>query len=163
MTQIRREFNIELPLRVVFTKPTIASLALYILEEQCRLSGEIEELRAEPIRPLPRNENPPLSFGQRRLWFLNQLQPGSSAYNISNAIQLDGALDAGLLERCLTELARRHEVLRTTFAAEGDAPVQIYPSIGVRPARADRSDNGRTRAARTGSSPSNDCGSGAQL
>src|SRR5262249_20179118 len=99
VSQIRREFHIELPLRVIFAKPTIASLALHILEQKSRLSDEIEELLAEPIRPLPRNENLPLSFGQQRLWFLNQLQSGSAAYNISNAIQLAGSLDAGLLER----------------------------------------------------------------
>src|SRR2546428_3356535 len=66
-----------------------------------------------------------LSFAQQRLWFLAQLEPRSPAYNISSAIQIEGALDTASLERSLAEMARRHETLRTTFAAEDATPVQI--------------------------------------
>ena len=67
----------------------------------------------------------PLSFAQQRLWFLAQLEPRSPAYNISSAIQIEGPLDNAALERSLTEMSRRHETLRTTFATEDATPVQI--------------------------------------
>ncbi len=67
----------------------------------------------------------PLSFAQERMWFLHELDPHSSAYVISGAIRLRGALDAGVLELCFAELVRRHETLRTTFAPTREWPVQI--------------------------------------
>jgi amino acid adenylation domain-containing protein len=67
----------------------------------------------------------PASFSQQRLWFLHQLEPGGSAYNLLYAFKLDGRLDLVALERSLDEIARRHEILRTTFAADDGAPTQI--------------------------------------
>ncbi|MGO4430673.1 condensation domain-containing protein, partial [Streptomyces sp. MCAF7] len=58
---------------------------------------------------------PPLSFGQERLWFLDQLVPGSTAYVMSTGFRLVGDLDPVVLRRALDELVRRHEVLRTSF------------------------------------------------
>ena len=63
----------------------------------------------------------PLSFAQQRLWFLDQLEPGSPLYNIPAALRVEGPLDAGVLARCLGEIERRHESLRTVFAAPGTA------------------------------------------
>src|SRR4051794_24222029 len=57
----------------------------------------------------------PLSFAQQRLWFIDQLQPGSVFFNVSTALRLSGTLDAAAFGRALTEVVRRHEVLRTTF------------------------------------------------
>ncbi|MFL6332077.1 MAG: amino acid adenylation domain-containing protein, partial [Pyrinomonadaceae bacterium] len=71
-----------------------------------------------------------LSFAQQRLWFLDQLEPGSAAYNIPMAMRLAGRLDVTALERSLNEVVRRHEVLRTTFAAgDGQAVQVIKPSL----------------------------------
>ena len=67
----------------------------------------------------------PLSFAQQRLWFVDRLEPGSPAYNMAGALRLRGALDVRTLRRCLDELARRHETLRTVFAERGGAPVQV--------------------------------------
>lgn len=67
----------------------------------------------------------PLSFAQQRLWYLDQLLPGSSAYNLPFAHRFDGALNISVLERALTEIARRHETLRTTFAIRDGSPVQV--------------------------------------
>ncbi|NOZ55918.1 MAG: amino acid adenylation domain-containing protein [Calditrichaeota bacterium] len=67
----------------------------------------------------------PLSYAQRRLWFLQQLEPGSTAYNIPAAIRLRGKLDQKALIRALEEIVRRHEVLRTVFATVNGEPVQI--------------------------------------
>jgi len=72
----------------------------------------------------------PLSFGQQRLWFIDQLEPGNPAYNISFAIRLEGSLKVTLLERSLNEIVRRHEILRTTFSIVNGQPVQIIaPSL----------------------------------
>ncbi len=70
----------------------------------------------------------PLSFAQQRLWFLDRLEPGNSAYNISLAVNLKGQLDISLLEQSLNEIIRRHETLRTTFTTVNGQPVQIIAS-----------------------------------
>src|SRR5260221_4855189 len=61
---------------------------------------------------------PRLSFAQKRLWFLDQLEPGRAFYNIASFLRIEGHLDLGALERSLNEVVRRHEILRTTFTAE---------------------------------------------
>ena len=65
-----------------------------------------------------------LSFSQQRLWFLEQLNPGTSFYNLPNFLTLQGAIDAARLERCLNEIVQRHEVLRTTITTHNDHPIQ---------------------------------------
>ncbi|MEH2198511.1 amino acid adenylation domain-containing protein [Nostoc sp.] len=71
-----------------------------------------------------------LSLGQQRLWFLDRLEPGNPAYNISLAVNLKGKLDVPLLEQSLNEIIRRHETLRTTFTTVNGQPVQIIaPSL----------------------------------
>jgi len=67
----------------------------------------------------------PASFAQQRLWFLDQLEPGSSLYNHLSAIRLKGALSVEVLQRALNEIVARHETLRTTFATVDEEPVQI--------------------------------------
>ena len=72
----------------------------------------------------------PLSFAQERLWFLDRLEPGSTAYNLSGALRLRGGVDAGALRRSLEEIVRRHDTLRTVFADAGGRPVQRVTSAG---------------------------------
>ncbi len=67
----------------------------------------------------------PASSGQRRLWFLEQMEPGSPLYNIPYLIRLTGALDPAALEQALANLVERHEALRTNFVALGAEPVQV--------------------------------------
>src|SRR6185295_223109 len=75
----------------------------------------------------------PLAFAQQRLWFLEQLDGGSAAYNIVAPTQLDGPVRKDLLEAALSEIVRRHEVLRTAFVVAGGSPVQaIAPPLPVR-------------------------------
>ncbi|MCP4663254.1 MAG: amino acid adenylation domain-containing protein, partial [bacterium] len=69
-------------------------------------------------------DSAPLSFAQQRLWFLDQLQPGNASYHMPLAVRLLGRLERPVLERCLTEIVRRHEVLRTSFPAAGGEPLQ---------------------------------------
>ena len=88
-------------------------------------------LRQEPAPPkgaIPRrrsNESLPLSFAQQRLWFLEQFAPGSSFYNVDNALRLRFPVDVQALERSYNETVRRHEALRTTFHAVDGKPVQV--------------------------------------
>ncbi|HST58815.1 MAG TPA: condensation domain-containing protein, partial [Longimicrobium sp.] len=87
---------------------------------------------AAPIVPRAPGEEVPLSFSQERLWFLDRLQPGLTAYNMPGGLRLTGALDPAALERALGEIVRRHEILRTTFQGTADAPVQVIaPFAGL--------------------------------
>ena len=67
----------------------------------------------------------PLSFAQQRLWFLNQLEPESAAYNESSAFRLSGLLDLEVLKRALNQIVLRHEVLRTIIVTVGESPRQV--------------------------------------
>jgi len=83
----------------------------------------------------------PLSFAQERLWFLDELSPGSVAYNLPVAMPLLGGIDAAALAWALNEIVRRHEVLRTTFESRGGRPVQVIaPASRLALPIVDRSD-----------------------
>ncbi|HEU0076044.1 MAG TPA: condensation domain-containing protein, partial [Longimicrobiaceae bacterium] len=89
------------------------------------------------IQPLPRGADGaaglPLSFAQERLWFLEQLDPGSPVYNVPSAFSLEGPLDVDALGRALAEVVRRHEVLRAAFEPTEAGPVQrILPPDAFR-------------------------------
>ncbi|MFN7945815.1 MAG: amino acid adenylation domain-containing protein [Blastocatellia bacterium] len=75
-----------------------------------------------PLKRASRDGELPLSFGQQRLWFLDQLEPGSPLYNIPSAVRFTGNLKIAVLERALTEIVRRHEILRTTFETVNGEP-----------------------------------------
>ncbi|HST62951.1 MAG TPA: amino acid adenylation domain-containing protein, partial [Longimicrobium sp.] len=120
MSRVRAVLGVELPLRALFEGPTVARLAARV--EVIRRAGQP---RLPSIVPVERTDALPLSFAQERLWFLDQLEAQSAFYNIPAALRLTGALDAGALERALGEIVRRHEALRTTFAAYGGIPVQV--------------------------------------
>ncbi|MFP2934830.1 condensation domain-containing protein, partial [Pyxidicoccus sp. 3LG] len=118
VSRIRATLNVELPLGELFSAPTVALLA-----ERLEQRGATTT-RQPPLVPAERTQALPLSFAQQRLWFLDQLQPGSAAYNIPWVLKLDGALDVSALHRTLTALAQRHEVLRTTFVVRDGEPTQ---------------------------------------
>lgn len=77
------------------------------------------------IQPVPRDRHLRLSFAQERLWFLDQLDPGSTAYNIYDQFEIDKPIDVDILQRSLDEVVRRHEILRTTFQNVDGLPVQV--------------------------------------
>ncbi len=77
------------------------------------------------IPPVSRDRDLPLSFAQQRLWFVNQISPDSTAYNLLEAIRVEGVLNLVALEQSLSELIRRHEILRTTFPLVGGNPIQL--------------------------------------
>ncbi|WP_218081854.1 condensation domain-containing protein [Anthocerotibacter panamensis] len=91
------------------------------------LEEEGEDL-ASPSDPIPRrlDSGPvPLSYAQQRLWFLDQLEPGTAVYNIAGGMRVKGFLDLKALEHSLNEIVRRHESLRTTFISVEGRPLQI--------------------------------------
>jgi amino acid adenylation domain-containing protein len=111
VSRIRKVLGVGLAVETVFDSPTIRGLAAAV-EAQLATGGRAE---AAPIRARLRTERPVLSFAQRRLWFLHQLDVGSPAYNIPAALELAGELDRAALAAALGEVVARHEVLRTTF------------------------------------------------
>ncbi len=126
--RVRETFQIELPIRALFERPDVAELAEHITrlrqEAPARVMPPIE--RADRAGPLP------LSFAQQRLWFLDRLEPGSPLYNVPGAVRLRGPLDAERLQQGLNQVARRHEILRTTFGDHDGRPYQIIaPGIEI--------------------------------
>lgn len=82
-----------------------------------------------PVASAPVLEQPiPASSGQRRLWFLEQMEPGSPLYNIPYLVRLSGPLNAQALDRALAKIVERHEALRTNFVAMGSEPSQVIKS-----------------------------------
>ncbi|HEX2092531.1 MAG TPA: amino acid adenylation domain-containing protein, partial [Longimicrobiaceae bacterium] len=89
---------------------------------EARLRGRYQ---AAPIVPRAQTGDAPLSHAQERLWFLDRMFPGLTAYNLVTALRLPGALDEAVLERALAEVVRRHDALRTTFHEVNGVPVQV--------------------------------------
>ncbi len=133
ISRMREALGVEVPLRTLFEEPTAAGIAAAVEAARREETG----LVAPPVVPIPRDRPLVCSFAQQRLWFLDKLLPGDAAYNIPVAIRFQGPLDLGLLGLALAELARRHESLRTTFAAApGGHPVQVVaaaPAAAVPP------------------------------
>ncbi len=114
-------FNVQVPLAIIFEAPTVAEFAQQILQ----LMRETHKMQLPPLLPISRDEALPLSFAQQRLWFLDQLEPGSPLYNLPTAVRLFGALDVDLLKKSLQGVVQRHEILRTSFVAENGRPRQV--------------------------------------
>jgi thioesterase domain-containing protein/acyl carrier protein len=96
-----------------------------------KLQQKAKQFQPETTIPrLVNRESIPLSFAQSRLWCLDRLEPGNLAYNRTVKINLDGNLNPTILEESLNEIARRHEILRTSFPAIGEQPIQaIAPQL----------------------------------
>jgi amino acid adenylation domain-containing protein len=120
VSRVRDALKVELPLRALFEAPTVGGLAAAVELERRSTRPELPALVAEG-----RGGEAEPSFAQQRLWFLDQLLPGSTRYNVPAALRLAGRLDVEALSRSVNEIVRRHEVLRTTFASRGGRPVQV--------------------------------------
>lgn len=121
ISQVRKAFGVEIPLRYLFASPTVAELAKNI---EMAMKAKPELNLVPSVEPADRNQELPLSFSQQRLWFLHQLDPDSTAYNGFDLVQLQGALNVTALEESINEIVRRHEVLRTCFATVEGRPIQ---------------------------------------
>ena len=128
IVRVREAFHVDLPLPALFDAPTVAGLAQSIES----LIGAGGSDAASVMKPVSRDGRLPLSFAQQRLWFLDQLDPHSSAYNRSFAVRLTGPLNLDSLQQSLREVIRRHEVLRTTYpTVDGEARQVITPASGL--------------------------------
>ena len=113
MSRLRAAFGVSLPLRAVFEKPTVAALAERVEVAQRKRTGQLP-----PVEPLPRDRPLLASYGQRRLWFLDQLEQArlpAPVYNTNLCLRVRGPLDTTTLQRSFAEVAARHEVLRCRF------------------------------------------------
>ncbi|MDB4965383.1 MAG: linear gramicidin synthase subunit, partial [Myxococcales bacterium] len=123
LSRIRKLFGVQLAVKSLFEAPTVAELAGVIAA-----AGGVDEAHTPPpLMPQPRVGSLPLAFAQRRLWFLDQLEPNSAAYNLPTALRLRGRLDVEALRRAIETIVARHEVLRTTFQiVDGEPEQQIH-------------------------------------
>jgi amino acid adenylation domain-containing protein len=119
-SRVREACGVDPGVRGVFEAPTVARLA-------ARLAAGSQLPAAPPLVPVPRDGALPLSFAQQRLWFLETLRPGTAVYNLAQSWELRGELSVPALGAALAGVVRRHEALRTTFAADaaGVAPRQV--------------------------------------
>jgi amino acid adenylation domain-containing protein len=120
VSRARRLFGIELPLRAIFEAPTVSGLGARIVAAGA--GGRPSEV--PPLARVERSGPLPLSFAQERLWFLDQLEPGTGTYNIPVTVELAGPLDVAALVSAFAEVVRRQESLRTTFVEIGGVPHQ---------------------------------------
>ncbi|MEH2285035.1 MAG: amino acid adenylation domain-containing protein [Nostoc sp.] len=124
LCRIRDIFQVELPMRHFFEAPTISEIADSIIQAQQEDRG----CSVVPIQSIGRDGDLSLSFGQERLWFLDQLVPNHAFYNVSEAFRLRGVLNATILEQSLNEIINRHEILRTTYSSLKGQPIQVIHS-----------------------------------
>ncbi len=128
ISRVRKTFQVEVPLRDLFEAPTVAGLVQRMQAARRAAAG----LEVPSIKPVPRDDDLPLSFAQQRLWFLDQLEPGTSLYNIPMAVRLTGHLDVAALEQSLNEIVRRHEALHTIFLTVDGRPVlTVVPGLTI--------------------------------
>ncbi|TCP59050.1 amino acid adenylation domain-containing protein [Tumebacillus sp. BK434] len=128
VSRVRETFAAELPLRALFEHPTVAGLARLLTGDDPRITG----VQLPPLLKAGRGDAIPLSYAQQRLWFLDQLTPGNSAYNMPAAFKLHGKLDLDAVRRSFNEIVRRHEALRTAFQVMDEQAVQVIaPPAGL--------------------------------
>jgi amino acid adenylation domain-containing protein len=133
ISRARNVFHVELHVHDLFASPTIAGMAGTIAEKL----KDSRKLPPPSMRRIGSSGHAPASFAQQRLWFIDRLESGSAFYNVPVAVRLAGKLEISVLEKCVNEIVRRHEVLRTSFAEVSGQPAQIIvPELSI-PVRVD--------------------------
>ncbi|WP_084195840.1 hybrid non-ribosomal peptide synthetase/type I polyketide synthase [Streptosporangium amethystogenes] len=154
VARLRSVLGVEIPIEAVFKHPTVARLAASLPESGTVTEERPESVTKEPPEKPDDGEHPesvtkeppgevteeppgkaddgplPLSFAQRRIWFLDQMYPDQRAYTIAVPLELEGELDERALQAAVQEIVHRHEVLRTTFPVSGGEPVQLVAAPG---------------------------------
>ncbi|MEQ1691718.1 MAG: amino acid adenylation domain-containing protein, partial [Gemmatimonas sp.] len=129
VSRVRRDFGISLPVRAIFESPTLRAFAARL---RLGLNEGVDRLTAEqaPRRLARRDGLLPTSFSQRRMWLVQRLNPGTTAYNIGVALEFAGPLDAHAMVRAVEAVAQRHEAFRTRFEDVDGEPMQrIVPQM----------------------------------
>ena len=125
ISRLRRDFDMQLPLKAIFECPTLEVLA-------ARIQAAKHGFEIPPVVRVSRERPIPASFAQQRLWFLDQLEPENPVYNIPYTLEITGSLDAAALETSLARIAERQESLRTSFRTGAGEPVQvIHDSVQI--------------------------------
>ncbi len=131
--QLQQQLDIPLNVRSIFLVPTVAEFAEHVEQlwpELKKAAPKAFRMAIQPIEQVPRQQKLPLSFGQQRLWFLDQFEPNSALYNMPVALHLKGRLDIRILELAINEIIRRHEILRTVFIdSDGKAQQVVLPAL----------------------------------
>src|SRR6185369_5792229 len=125
ISRVREALDLELNVRALFDAPTICTFAAKVEAAM----QDSERGVSQALARVSRASEWPLSFAQQRLWFLDQLEPGSAFYNVSLSLRLIGELNVSALESSLNEVIRRHEILRTEFVAVAGRPAQVIVPV----------------------------------
>ncbi|MCP4213767.1 MAG: amino acid adenylation domain-containing protein, partial [bacterium] len=116
ISKIHKEFDVDVPLVEIFENPTIRAMAQYIEKAGKQLY--------QAMQPVEKREYYPLSAAQKRLYVLQQMEPGNTAYNLPQVIRIQGACRSDKLETTFKQLILRHESLRTSFFMMNEKPAQ---------------------------------------
>nr|WP_274378029.1 non-ribosomal peptide synthetase [Gordonia neofelifaecis] len=117
VARVSEALDVDVSVRDVFGAPSVRDLVRAVAGRGAAL---------EAVSAVwPRPDRIPLSFAQQRIWFINQLESGSGAYNVPAVVRLTGALDVGALRAAAVDVVRRHEVLRTSFPSEDGVAYQL--------------------------------------
>ncbi len=119
---LHKQLNVQVTVGCLFEYPTVKELATYL-----ETAGKTQY---QAITPAPVQAFYPVTSAQQRMYILHQLDPESTTYNVSSAVELEGPLDEQRLQACLQALLARHESLRTSFELVEGQPVQkIHPDL----------------------------------
>ncbi len=141
VSKARSELEVELPLKELFNHTTVASLSEYI-------DSNDTASRRTPILKVSEEQRSVLSFAQERLWFIDQLSPGSSEYNLPIALTISGELNLSHVETALNKVIERHETLRTVFPSkDGEVQQQILEHSDLKVGLIDLSEEESSEAA----------------
>ena len=131
ISEIAKVFRTDLSLQGLFDHPTVAKLAELIGDHPGDLP--VSEVFYQPIKKVEEKEYYPVSAAQKRMYVLNQIDPQSIAYNITQVLKLDGEIDRKRLKEVMDQLIDRHETLRTSFELLNDQPVQrVHPQVDLK-------------------------------
>ena len=128
VSRIRSTVRVELPLRQIFEHPTIEELAKKV-GALASDPGADEAAELAPIEPVSRSGPLPVSFSQRQMWVLNQMDPQGAAYNMRDTMRLRGPLNKVALRAALDHLVARHEAFRSTFEFGGTEPRVVIGEV----------------------------------
>ena len=118
VTQLKHRFAIAIGVKQVFETPVLSALAKVIDHAEERLQSQIQVVNHD-------DHCYPLSYAQSRLWFIDQLEQGSSNYNVPANYRITGNLNVSALQQAFVELSKRHQILRTVYQQQDGGPVQV--------------------------------------